>query len=127
MTVWWAGRRDAALMRIAERMVFFGGEVVEDPGAAELADALTGLAGEYLASARGEVVRRAGVLLEEAAGELRGADRFRGTFLPLVLRHMRRAEAVLDAAGSCLGVTLRRPVPPAAGDGGGAGVTPGRG
>ncbi|MFF1875274.1 hypothetical protein [Kitasatospora herbaricolor] len=121
MTVWWVGRRDAALVRIAERVVFFGGEAVEDPGAAELADVLADLADEYLASVRGEAVRRAGALLEEAAGELRRADLFRGTLLPVVLRHMRRAEVVLDEAGGCLGVTLRGPVP-LAGGGGGAGV-----
>ncbi|GHE28600.1 hypothetical protein GCM10018781_80840 [Kitasatospora indigofera] len=121
MTVWWVGRRDAALVRIAERMVFFGGEPVEDPGAAELADALAELAGEYLASARGEAVRRAGVLLHEAAGELRQADRFRGTLLPVVLRHMRRAETVLDEAGGCLGLALRGVTAPSGGEAG-AGV-----
>ncbi|GGV52061.1 hypothetical protein GCM10010495_81800 [Kitasatospora herbaricolor] len=115
MTVWWVGRRDAALVRIAERMVFFGGEPVEDPGAAELADALADLAVEYVASARGDAVRRAGAFLEEAAGELRRADRFRGTLLPVVLRHLRRAEVVLDEAGGCLGTAVRGPLSPAAG------------
>lgn len=87
-------------------MVFFGGEPMEDPGAAELADALADLAVEYVASARGEAVRQAGALLDEAARELRRADRFRGTLLPVVLSHIRSAEAVLDEAGGCLGLTL---------------------
>lgn len=75
--------------------MFFGAEPVEDPGPGELADTTQALAGEYRTSTRGRAVHRAGDLLDAAAGELRSADRFRGTLLPQVNRHLRHAHTLL--------------------------------
>ncbi|GGV39080.1 hypothetical protein GCM10010495_65510 [Kitasatospora herbaricolor] len=95
-------RRDDLLAELAAALVFFGADPVEDPGAGELADTAQALAGEYRASTRGHAIRKAGDLLDQAAAELRAADRFRGTFLPQVTRHLRRVRGLLLRAGACL-------------------------
>lgn len=96
------GRRDELLAQLAAAVVFFGARPVEDPGVGELADTTAALAGEYRTSHRSHEVRRAGDLLERAASELRTADRFRGTLLPVVNRHLRRAASLLAQARDCL-------------------------
>ncbi|MEU9133739.1 hypothetical protein AB0D08_37580 [Kitasatospora sp. NPDC048540] len=106
MSSWWVGRRDGLLAELAELaglLAVFGADPVEDPGVGELADTAAALAGEYRTSGRGEGVRAAGTLLDEAAAELRAADRFRGTLLPVVVRHLRRAVALLASACARLG------------------------
>ena len=96
------GRRDDLLADLADAVVFFGAQPVDDPGVGELAHTAAVLAGEYRTSHRGPEVRRAGDLLEQAATELHTADRFRGTLLPLVNRHLRRAATLLVQARTCL-------------------------
>ncbi|MEU9134290.1 hypothetical protein AB0D08_40565 [Kitasatospora sp. NPDC048540] len=103
MSSWWVGRRDGLLAELAGLLVVFGADPVEDPGVGELGDAAAALAGEYRTSGRGEGVREAGALLDQAAAELRAADRFRGTLLPVVVRHLRRAAAFLASACARLG------------------------
>lgn len=95
---WRTVRKDDLLAELAAAGVFFGADPVEDPGAGELADTAQALAGEYRASTLGHAVRRAGVLLDQAAAELRAADRFRGALLPQVTRHLCRAQAILPKA-----------------------------
>lgn len=102
MSVWWVGRRDGLLAELADAVVFFGAEPVDDPGVGELAHTATALAGEYRTSRQGHDVRRAGELLERAATELHTADRFRGTLLPVVNRHLRCAAYLLAQARTCL-------------------------
>ncbi|WP_030271543.1 hypothetical protein [Streptomyces sp. NRRL B-24484] len=96
-------RRDDLLAQLAALLVYFGADLLEDPGTGELARTAAVLAGEYLVSDRGEEVRRAAVLLKEAAAELHAADRFRGTLLPVVNRHLRCAVALLVRARAGLG------------------------
>ncbi|MEU1424981.1 hypothetical protein [Kitasatospora sp. NPDC005751] len=98
-----AVRRNDLLAELAGGLVFFGADPVEDPGVGELADTATLLAVEYQASARGQAVRHVGDLLDAAADELRVADRFRGTLLPQVIRHLRRARVLLLKARGYLG------------------------
>ncbi len=95
---WWTVRRDDLLAELAAALVFFGADPLEDPGAGELADTAQVLAGEYRASTRGPAIHRAGDLLDQAAAELRTADRFRGTLLPQLTRHLRCARALLGRA-----------------------------
>ncbi|MER8188154.1 hypothetical protein [Kitasatospora sp. NPDC094015] len=115
MSSWWVVRRDDLLAELAGGLVFFGADRVEDPGVGELADTATLLAAEYRASARGHAVRHVGELLDAAAGELRVADRFRGTLLPQVTRHLRRARVLVSRARACLeagpGPAAARPGP----------------
>ncbi|MFJ1709401.1 hypothetical protein [Kitasatospora sp. NPDC088346] len=103
MSSWWVGRRDGLLAELAGLLVLFGSDPVEDPGVEELADTAMALAGEYRTSDRGEGIRATGALLDEAAAELHAADRFRGTLLPVVVRHLRRAVALLASACARLG------------------------
>ncbi|MCP2314441.1 hypothetical protein [Kitasatospora paracochleata] len=107
MSDWWGRRRDALLIELAEALAYFGAELLEDPGAGELARAARALAREYRASDRGHPVRQVGELLAAAAADLRTADRLRGTLLPVVTHHLRRSALHLAAARS----HLRRPVP----------------
>ncbi|WP_407916132.1 hypothetical protein [Kitasatospora sp. NE20-6] len=102
MSEWWMRRRDGLLAQLASLLTYFGADPVDDPGIGELARTAVTLAGEYRDSDRGPTIRRAGVLLQEAATELHTADRFRGTLLPLVSRHLRHAAALLRQARSCL-------------------------
>ncbi|MBP0451202.1 hypothetical protein J5Y04_16875 [Kitasatospora sp. RG8] len=99
---WWEGRRGARLADLASALVFFGAELLEDPGVGELAHAAGDLAGEYLASDRGCAVHRAGGLLQQAAVALHAADRLRGTAVPVVNHHLRGAAAALDHARGLL-------------------------
>ncbi|MQS16067.1 hypothetical protein F7Q99_28455 [Streptomyces kaniharaensis] len=110
MSMWWAGRRDALLAELADALVFFGADVVEDPGIGELAHTTETLAGEYRTSDRGPHLHQAGNLLAQAATELRTADRFRGTLLPIVTHHLRCAAVALAHARAC----LQAPVEPTA-------------
>ncbi|MEV8100449.1 hypothetical protein [Kitasatospora sp. NPDC085879] len=95
-------RRDDLLAQLASLLVYFGADVLEDPGTGELARTAAALAGEYRASDRGEPIRATAVLLQEAAAELRTADRFRGTLLPVACRHLRCAVALLVRARAAL-------------------------
>ncbi|MGW4894101.1 hypothetical protein ACWEQL_17785 [Kitasatospora sp. NPDC004240] len=98
MSTWWTRRRDDLLAQLAALLVYFGADVLEDPGIGELAGTASALAGEYRASEHGEPIRTTAVLLQEAAAELRAADRFRSTLLPVVCHHLRRAVALLMRA-----------------------------
>ncbi|MEV0537399.1 hypothetical protein [Kitasatospora sp. NPDC050463] len=60
----------------------FGADLVEDPGAGELADIAQALAGEYRARTRGRAVRRAGDLPDQAATDLFGCT---STLVPVKL------------------------------------------
>ncbi|WP_033823371.1 hypothetical protein [Kitasatospora sp. MBT63] len=93
----------AELAGLAGLLVVFGADPVDDPGVGELADIAAVLAGEDRASTPGEGIREAGALLDQDAAELRAADRFRGTLLPVVVRHLRRAAAFLASACARLG------------------------
>ncbi|MCU7827046.1 hypothetical protein [Kitasatospora sp. DSM 101779] len=95
MSVWWVRRRDDLLAQLAVLLVYFGADLLEDPGTGELARTAEALAGEYRVSDRGEGIRRAAALLDEVAAHLQAADRFRGTLLPVVNRHLRCAVALL--------------------------------
>ncbi|MFJ1709408.1 hypothetical protein [Kitasatospora sp. NPDC088346] len=98
MSSWWVGRRDGLLAEPAGLLVVFGADPEEDPGVGELADTAQTLAGECRESTRGEGIREAGALLAGAASELHAADRFRGTLLPVVVRHLRLARTALGQA-----------------------------
>ncbi|MFC9330857.1 hypothetical protein [Kitasatospora sp. NPDC057015] len=102
MSMWWMVRRDDLLAELAGTLVFFGAHPMEDPGIGELAHTAATLAGEYRAGELGEDIRRAGRLLQEAAVELHAADRFRGTLLPVVNRHLHHATTALTRARTCL-------------------------
>ncbi len=91
-------RRDALLRRIADGLVFWGVGDLDDPGTAELAETLTDLAAQTAADHRHPAFPGAACWLDRAAGELAAADRFRGTLLPVVLRHLRAAETALTRA-----------------------------
>ncbi|MEV7180253.1 hypothetical protein [Kitasatospora sp. NPDC093679] len=104
MSVWWVGRRDDLLAQLTVLLVYFGADPLEDPGTGELARTAAALAGEYRTSDRGEGIRHAATLLQEVAAELRAADRFRGTLLPVVNRHLRCAVALLVRARAGLGM-----------------------
>ncbi|WP_371494060.1 hypothetical protein OG871_03120 [Kitasatospora sp. NBC_00374] len=93
---WWGKRRDALLGQVSAELRSLGADPVDDPGAAELAEQATELATRAPADRRAP---GAAGLLAEAAVELERADRFRGTFLPQVLRHLRRAHGLLLRAG----------------------------
>ncbi|MGW3078113.1 hypothetical protein [Kitasatospora sp. NPDC001132] len=108
MSMWWETRRTARLAEVAYALEFFGAEPVEDPGAGELAAVAEVLAGEYRASDRGYAIHRAGDLLDRAATALHAADRLRGTAVPVVSHHLRRAAVALDDARARL---LERPTP----------------
>nr|WP_095878524.1 hypothetical protein [Streptomyces sp. TLI_235] len=82
MSVWWTRHGDDSLAQLAALLAYFGADPLDDPGTGELARTAAALAGEYRASTRGEPIRAAAALLQEAAGELQAADRFRGTLLP---------------------------------------------
>lgn len=99
---WWTGRRDALLVEVAQALVFFGADPLDDPGVGELAHSAHALALQYRHSDRGRHVREAGDLMEAAAAELRAADRFRATLLPLVVRHLRHATFLLAQGRSTL-------------------------
>ncbi|MQS16107.1 hypothetical protein F7Q99_28685 [Streptomyces kaniharaensis] len=118
MSIWWAGRRDALLTELADALVFFGADPVEDPGIDELAHTTQTLAQEYRTSDRGPHLHQAGNLLAQAATELRTADRFRGTLLPIVTHHLRCAAVVLAHARA----RLQIPVGPTAETHPGAGL-----
>ncbi|MEU1286602.1 hypothetical protein [Kitasatospora sp. NPDC005856] len=95
---------------MAYALEFFGAEPVEDPGVGELARMAEVLAGEYRTSDRGYAIHRTGDLLDRAATALHAADRLRGTLVPVVNHHLRRAALALDDARACL---LERPSPAA--------------
>jgi hypothetical protein len=100
--MWWMRRRDQLLAQLAALLACFGADLLEDPGADELARTAAALAAEYEASERGAPIHQAGSLLRAAAAELCAADRFRGTLLPVVNRHLRSALGLLLEARACL-------------------------
>ncbi|MFJ1709297.1 hypothetical protein [Kitasatospora sp. NPDC088346] len=92
---WWGNRRDALLGQVSAELRSLGADAVDDPGAAELAAQAAGLAARAPLDGRSPEAAR---LLTGAAAELERADRFRGTFLPQVLRHLRGAYGLLVQA-----------------------------
>ncbi|MFF7993328.1 hypothetical protein ACFZDG_26465 [Kitasatospora xanthocidica] len=116
MSTWWETRRSVRLAELAHALEFFGADRVEDPGVGELACAAQALAGEYRTSDRGHAIHRAGDLLDQAAAALHAADRLRGTPIPVVNHHLRRAATALVDAHACLrgrAFPTAEPVPPA--------------
>ncbi|WP_371494257.1 hypothetical protein OG871_03995 [Kitasatospora sp. NBC_00374] len=95
---WWELRRDALLHSVARELLLWGEDVLDDPGAGEIAELLAAVAAQTAADTRHPDFPDAADLLARAATEVARADRFRGTLLPQVARHLRTALALLREA-----------------------------
>ncbi|MER8188451.1 hypothetical protein [Kitasatospora sp. NPDC094015] len=108
---WWERRRDALLCAVARELLLWGEDVLDDPGAGEIAEILAAVAAETAADGRHPDFPDAADLLARAAVEVARADRFRGTLLPQVARHLRAALGLLREARLVLachhGATVR--------------------
>jgi hypothetical protein len=99
---WWTGRRDALLGALARELLLWGEDVLDDPGAGEIAALLADIAERAAADRRDPVLGEAARLLDRAARECARADRFLGGFLPQVVRHLRTALDLLRQARQTL-------------------------
>ncbi|MFD9128768.1 hypothetical protein [Kitasatospora sp. NPDC059571] len=99
---WWTGRRDALLSALARELLLWGEDVLDDPGAGEIATLLAEIAERAAADRRDPALADAARLLDAAARECARADRFLGAFLPQVVRHLRAALALLGQARALL-------------------------
>ena len=95
---WWSVRRDVLLAAVAAELGLWAEDDLDDPGAGELARLAADIGAEATADGRPPALAAAGRLLTEAAAELHRADRFLGTFLPQVVRHLRAAHGLVRGA-----------------------------